>query len=206
MNSDGIPTFPKLDPASPAFWDARFDAAFTPWDQGGIPQALVNYVTQNPQVKKVLIPGCGTAHEFRFFARLGWDATAIDFSPVAVARARQMLGTLGTNVREEDFFGEPLSRQHFDVIYERAFLCALPRRLWPAWAERVSKLLLPGGRLIGFFFFDTGTKGPPFGIALAELDELLSPNFDLIEEVLPSDSISVFAGKERWQVWLRRTW
>jgi SAM-dependent methyltransferase len=204
MSSEITPIFPKQDPASPAFWDARFDAAFTPWDQGGVPQSLVEYVTQNPAAKKILVPGCGAAHEVRFFASLGWGVTAIDFSPVAVARAKQLLGELGTHVREEDFFGESLSRERFDAIYERAFLCALPRRLWAAWAARVAELTAPDGRLIGFFFFDSNEKGPPFGIAASELFTLLSPHFDLIEDRLPRDSISVFAGKERWQVWRRR--
>lgn len=198
------PTFPKHDPASPAFWDARFEASFTPWDQGGVPQSLVTYVTKHPQPKKVLIPGCGTAHEVRYFAGLGWNVTAIDFSPAAVARAKQSLGSLGSHVREEDFFGETLSREPFEAIYERAFLCALPRRLWPAWAARVAQLISADGRLFGFFFFDNNEKGPPLGIDPAELSALLSPHFELIEESLPTDSINVFAGKERWQVWQRR--
>lgn len=205
MSSALIPTFPKHDPASAAFWDARFDAAFTPWDQGGVPQSLVDYVTQNPAPRRVLIPGCGSGHEVRFFADLGWDVTAIDFSPAAVARAKQLLGELGSHVREEDFFGDALAQERFSTVYERAFLCALPRSLWPAWAARIALLIAPAGRLTGFFFFDTNEKGPPFGIARTELIELLAPHFDLIEERVPTDSISVFAGKEGWQVWQRHT-
>ncbi len=204
MGSAIIPTFPKHDPASPAFWDVRFDAAFTPWDQGGVPQSLVDYITQIPAPKKVLIPGCGSAHEVRFFAGLGWDVTAIDFSPAAVARAKQLLGELGSHVRKADFFGDALGKERFSTVYERAFLCALPKSLWPAWAARIALLIPPDGRLTGFFFFDNNEKGPPFGIARAELVELLSPHFDLIEESVPTDSIAVFAGKERWQVWQRR--
>lgn len=198
------PTFPKLDPASPTFWDARFDAAFTPWDQGGVPQSLVDYVAQNSPQRKVLIPGCGAAHEVRFFAGLGWDVTAIDFSPAAVARAKRLLGNLGHHVREEDFFGHALGQEQFDAIYERAFLCALPKALRTQWAARIAELLLPDGRLFGFFFFDTDEKGPPFGITRAALTDLLSPHFDLIEDAAPPDSIDVFAGKERWQIWKRR--
>lgn len=198
------PVFPKHDPASPEFWDVRFAAAYTPWDQAGVPQSLEHYVAQNPAPKKVLIPGCGSAHELRFFAGTDWDAIAIDFSPAAVALAKSLLGPLARFVREEDFFGESLGRERFDVIYERAFLCALPQRMRIAWAARVAELISPGGRLIGFFFFDGSEKGPPFGIANAALSDLLSPHFDLIEESIPTDSISVFAGKERWQVWQRR--
>jgi hypothetical protein len=63
----------------------------------------------------------------------------------------------------------------------------------------------PGGELAGFFFFDDNDRGPPFGISQTRLDELLQPFF-LLEanvDIPPVDSIAVFKGKERWQVWKR---
>ena len=203
-SSSATPTFPKHDPDTPAFWDVRFDAAFTPWDQGGVPQSLANYVAQHPTAKKTLIPGCGSANEVQFFVEQGWDVTAIDFSPAAVSKAKASLPKLATRIREQDFFGEALARERFEVIYERAFLCALPRRLCEQWATRVAQLLPAGGRLMGFFFFDDSEKGPPFGIDPAALSALLAPHFDLIEERVPTDSINIFVGKEKWQVWQRR--
>ncbi|MGV0951899.1 MAG: hypothetical protein ACOYB3_14615, partial [Azonexus sp.] len=47
-------------------------------------------------------------------------------------------------------------------------------------------------------------KGPPFGILPEQLDELLTPNFTRIEDAAVDDSIPVFSGRERWQVWRRR--
>lgn len=203
MSTHDIPVFPKHDPATPAFWDVRFDAAFTPWDQGGVPQSLVNYVSRHPLPKKTLIPGCGSAHEVSFFAAHGWDVTAIDFSAAAVLRAQEALGSLASRVHEEDFFGEALGRERYDAIYERAFLCALPKTIRVPWAARMAELIPCNGRLFGFFFFDASEKGPPFGISTSELSALLSPFFELVEESAPTDSINVFAGKERWQVWQR---
>lgn len=200
----GNPEFPRLDPATPAFWDVRFEAEFMPWDQGAVPQCLEDYVSRFPAPRRTLIPGCGSAHEARLFLQAGWPVAAIDFSPVAVARARKVLGQLGANVREADFFGSELARERFEIIYERAFLCALPVRLRMAWAERVSMLLPPGGRLIGFFYFDETVKGPPFGIDADSLTSMLAKDFELIEDQAPADSIPVFAGKEKWQVWQRR--
>ena len=203
-STTATPAFPRHDPATPAFWDVRFDASFTPWDQCGVPQSLANYVTQNPAPKRTLIPGCGSAHEVRFLAERGWDVTAVDFSPAAVAHAKRLLGAMADRVQEMDFFGEHLLHQRYEVIYERAFLCALPRQLWSAWAVRVAEIIPEAGQLIGFFFFDSNEKGPPFGISTAALSELLSPAFELIETSTPGDSISLFAGREKWQVWRRR--
>jgi thiopurine S-methyltransferase len=76
--------------------------------------------------------------------------------------------------------------------------------LWPSYAPRVAELLRPGGRLAGFFFFDDGERGPPFGLKAGELETLLGGRFDRIADSPVSDSIPIFAGKERWQLWIRR--
>jgi hypothetical protein len=198
------PEFAKHDPATPEFWNVRFDANFTPWDQRGVPQSLRDYLLTHPQPQKVLIPGCGAANEVKHFLDCNWAPTAIDFSPAAVAQARALLGPLASHVREDDFFGDAIRPGDFDVIYERAFLCALPRRLWADWATRVAELIPHSGRLIGFFFDDDNPKGPPFGLQRGELEQLLSPAFKLLEKKIPPDSIPVFAGKESWQVWTRK--
>ncbi len=92
----------------------------------------------------------------------------------------------------------------FDVLYERAFLCALPRRMWADWAKRSAELLRPGGLLVGFFFADDNERGPPFGLKPGELEALMAQDFDLLETRTPTDSIPVFKGKESWQVWRKR--
>lgn len=202
------PEFPRLDPASAAFWDVRFDEAFTPWDQGGVPADFATFVRNHKpdQPKRVLIPGCGAAREVQFLVEARWPVVAIDFSASAVKAARAWLGEHGTHVVEADFFSfDPApTLGTVEVIYERAFLCALPPRLREAWAARVAALLSPGGLLAGFFYFDPNPKGPPFGISTEELHQLLAPHFECVEERIPTDSIAVFAGKERWQVWRRR--
>jgi hypothetical protein len=198
-----MPEFASRDPNTPAFWDERFERGFTPWDRGGVPQALRDFAARQEKPLSTLIPGCGAAYELAFLLEQGWDATAIDFSPTAVAKAKAGLGQWAGGVVQADFFTY-LPHAPLDLVYERAFLCALPRAMWPRVAARWADLLPPGGRLAGFFFFDDAAKGPPFGIGRAELAVLLSPHFDCIEDAAVGDSIPVFAGKERWMVWQRR--
>jgi SAM-dependent methyltransferase len=195
--------FTSRDPNTPAFWDERFKLGFTPWDRGGVPQALGDFVGRTGRPLATLIPGCGAAYELAFLSQQGWDATAIDFSPAAVATAKAGLGQWAGNVVVADFFTYWPERP-LELIYERAFLCALPRDMWPRVAARWADLLAPGGLLAGFFFFDDAAKGPPFGIERAALEALLSPHFACVEDAAVSDSIAVFAGKERWMVWQRR--
>lgn len=197
-----MPEFDSRDPRTPAFWDERFEREFTPWDRGGVPEQVREFVAKS-QVRTVLIPGCGAAYELVYFSEAGWDATAIDFSPAAVERARAITGQWSERVVEADFFAyEPVSG--LDTIYERAFLCALPRAMWPQVARRWGELLPSGGLLAGFFFFDDAPKGPPFGISRDELGRLLGELFECVEDFDVADSIPVFAGKERWMVWRRK--
>ena len=195
--------FHERDPRSPAFWDERFDKQFTPWDRGGVPQALRDFVAAAPAPLVTLIPGCGSAYELAFLSEAGWDATAIDFSPAAVATGKAAVGRWADRVVEADFFTWQPERP-LQLIYEQAFLCAMPRERWADVAARWAALLPPGGLLAGFFFFDDAPKGPPFGIARAQLDALLAPYFDCVADLAVDDSIPVFRGKERWLQWRRR--
>ena len=55
-----------------------------PWDFGGVPPDLRTWLATPRGPMRVLIPGCGSAHELRYFAELGHAVTAIDFSDVAL--------------------------------------------------------------------------------------------------------------------------
>jgi SAM-dependent methyltransferase len=198
------PTFPKRDPADPEFWELRYGARFLPWDAGKVPAQLLAFVGASPP-RRVLVPGCGSAWDVRSFAEHGWNVVGIDFSPAAVEEARRLLGPHARHVREADFFA-PIPEAPFEVVYERAFLCALPRRMWGDWARRMAELIQPGGVVAGFFYFDAGERGPPFPLhGEDELDGLMRGSFERIEDAPVDDSIPVFRGKERWQVWRRHS-
>ncbi len=194
---------PKLDPAGPEFWDVRFRERFTPWDAGGVPAAVREFLAREPAGRRVLIPGCGSAYEARAFAEAGHAVVAIDFSAAAIDAARRVLGERDRMLVRGDFFAFDFGVP-FDLVYERAFLCALPRAHWPRWAARVAEVLQPGGRLAGFFFWSDAPSGPPFGLRGGELESLLAPAFERVEDAPVADSIPVFAGRERWQIWRRR--
>lgn len=199
------PRFPKHDPAGADFWEVRYRERFTPWDAGQVPLRLREFARSNPPAGRALVPGCGSGYEVRFLGEAGWDVEGIDFSPAALEAAYPVLGPWKDRVRQADFFGAEVAGP-YAFIYERAFLCALPRRLWRDWAARVAQLIPAGGRLAGFFYFEPGVeRGPPFPLhSEAELSELLGADFERVEDADVPDSIAVFAGKERWQAWRRR--
>ena len=196
------PQFPRRDPADAEFWDLRYDARFAPWDAGRVPAQLRAFVDRAGAPRRVLIPGCGSAYEVGYLAGKGWDVRGIDFSQAAVRAAAAILGPHAARVRQADFFA-PIEGAPFEMVYERAFLCALPRRLWPAWGRRVAGLVAPGGLLAGYFYFDAGERGPPFPLHSGDELAQLLVGFARIEDAPVDDSIPVFQGKERWQVWQR---
>lgn len=195
-------------PTQREFWEKRYQANRTPWDANGTPAALQRYLAEHPgRGERVLIPGSGSGHEIGAFAQAGYAVTAIDLSGAAVAKARgRLIPGMVADVVEGDFFTFDFGREPFEVIYERTFLCALPLSLWPKIAARLTQLLNPVGRLIGFYFFGPKAEGPPFGCAPGEPDALFGDTFTrLVDVPVPaSESLPLFAGAERWQERQRR--
>jgi SAM-dependent methyltransferase len=192
------------DSSTPGFWEQRFLDGRTPWDAGGVPRELLAYLAQPQASGRVLIPGCGAAYEVVAFHQAGHKVVAIDFSQAALTAARATLGSLyGEVACLGDFFHHEFEPQSFHLIYERAFLCSLPRRLWLRYVARVAELLKPGGLLIGFFYFDNKEEGPPFGLRKGGLGMLLNDHFTVEIDEPASNSAPIFAGRERWMCWRR---
>ena len=192
------------DSSLPQFWDTRYRDHVTPWDAHRVPADLSAFAATLPAATRVLVPGCGSARELRCLAETGAEVLAIDFSIGAVELAKRNAGPFADRIRLGDFFQFDPGPERFDVVYERAFLCALPRKLWPRYAARMAELLGPSKRLSGFFFYHDDPRGPPFGTSPEELHALLDSAFDLVEDRPAAESLAVFQDGERWQVWRRR--
>ena len=200
-------------PELPDFWDHRFRQGVTPWDAGRVPQQFAEFSQRHRQSlaglrhgtrPRALVPGCGSAYEAGHLDQMAWETHALDFSSAAIDVARATLPEFGGELHCADFFTFAANNR-YDLIYERAFLCALPRQRWPDYAPRMAGLLNPGGLLAGYFFIDEAAlKGPPFGISAALLENFCAPWFDLLEDLASTDGLGPFANKERWMVWRRR--
>ena len=153
------------------FWDQRFAAGETPWDRG----------TANPQLGtwladatlkpcRILVPGCGSGYEVAVLTKAGFDVTALDYSPEAVARTRKLLEAenLKTALVEADALSWQPGRP-FDAIYEQTCLCALYPDHWRAYADQVHRWLAPHGKLFALFVqmarpgaAQGAIQGPPY--------------------------------------------
>ncbi|WP_426417125.1 methyltransferase domain-containing protein [Aestuariirhabdus sp. LZHN29] len=192
------------DASRSEFWDVRIEEGVMPWDAGGVPRQLACWIDNVSSIGKVVIPGCGSGYEAVAFASAGAKVTAIDFSASALAVARENIGDAPVELRQEDVFTSSVAEVEADLVYERAFLAAIPERLRETYSRWVANQVRPGGLLLGYFLLGEGRGGPPFPILGEQLDQLLSPSFECIDRQPVTDSLEVFQGQECWQVWRRK--
>ena len=192
------------DSNQPDFWTVRYAAGKTPWDFGGVPLALKSFLERTSVPGRILIPGCGSGYEVQAFHAAGYDVSAIDFSPAAVAQAKRVLGELAERVVLGDFFTYNFGERRFHLVYERTFLCSMTPSRWPEYVNRVAELLSPGGRLIGVFLYgQRSSSGPPFSLTDTDAQQLFKKHFKLVRSEVMTDSLPLFRDMERWQEWLK---
>src|ERR1700729_1500661 len=72
-------------------WEGRYQSGDMPWEKGEASPGLVDFVAAHPELPRgsVAVPGCGTGHDARVWARAGFDVTGFDLAPSAVRLARE---------------------------------------------------------------------------------------------------------------------
>jgi SAM-dependent methyltransferase len=153
------------------FWREKFQTSDTPWDRGEVQPQLVRWIDEDAlKPCRILVPGCGSGHEVAHLAARGFEVTAIDYAPEAVALTRTRLTGAGLNaaVAEADAM-EWMPSTPFDAVYEQTCLCALHPDLWTRYAAQVSNWINPGGSLFALFMqalrpgaADGIVEGPPY--------------------------------------------
>jgi hypothetical protein len=189
-----------VDSREPGFWDRRYREGNTPWQPDSSPPEALELGPPPAPGARMLVPGCGWTSETLLFAAAGWTVLAVDFSSEAVALARRHLAGSAVEVREADVF--ELDEPPFDLVYERAFLCALHPDTRATYSRRLPGLVRPGGTLTGYFEIGERRGGPPYEITRDDLHALLEPAFEL-ETDRPSIAPMPAFENERWMVWRR---
>ncbi|MGB0431897.1 MAG: methyltransferase domain-containing protein, partial [Bacteroidia bacterium] len=164
------------------YWSFRYQTDQIGWDLGVISTPLKQYIDQlENKSQSILIPGCGNAYEAEYLLNNGFkNVTLVDISNVLIEQLKERFypdfeGRL--NLIHGDFF--EISGQ-YDLIIEQTFFCALDPQLRNEYADKMNKLLVPNGKLVGVMFNRQFEKqGPPFGGTKDEYIEYFDHHFKL---------------------------
>ncbi|MBK7696372.1 MAG: methyltransferase domain-containing protein [Saprospiraceae bacterium] len=162
------------------FWESRWEQKLTGWDIGHDSPPLINYMLQVPDKSvKILIPGCGNAHETEILLNLGFkDIHLMDIAKIPADQLRKKFANHPeVTVHWEDFFKHEGA---YEIILEQTFFCAINPELRKKYVEKCHKLLNQGGKLVGLLFnkvFDD--PGPPFGGSEKEYRAIFKELFNI---------------------------
>ncbi len=125
-------------------WDERYAAEDRVW--GGEPNRFVVQYLSDLEPGSAIDLGAGEGRNAVWLAARGWDVTAVDFSPVGLAKARAMAAEAGValaTVAEDVLAFEP--SMHTDLVL-LSYL-QIPDAAQTALLGRVALWLRPGGRV-----------------------------------------------------------
>jgi cyclopropane fatty-acyl-phospholipid synthase-like methyltransferase len=169
-------------------WEARYQTGDMPWEKGDPSPGLVDFLAANRNLtgKTVCVPGCGTGHDVREWAKAGFEVHGYDLAPSAIrlsiertrAAGLQAEFKLGDFLRDEPPF-------LFDWIFEHTLFCAINPSERDLYVRAVLRWLKPGGGYLAVNYLIPDTDGPPFGTTRAELIERFSPHFSLLTKWAP---------------------
>lgn len=183
------------------YWENRYQNQDTGWDLGNISTPLKAYFDQiTNKNQSILIPGCGRAYEAEYLFKLGFtNIFPSDISETAKADfLKRVPGFPRENWISQDFFE---INQHFDLIIEQTFFCALDPKLRDQYAKKMYELLNPGGKLVGLLFTAVpNPEGPPFGGNLDEYLLLFGKYFENISLTNCYNSIPPRQGRELFMI------
>ena len=145
------------------YWEERYAKDETGWDIGRVSAPLKEYIDQlTDKEMKILIPGCGNAHEAQYLHEQGFgNVFVIDLAQKAL---ESLLDRTPDFPLQQLMLGDYFTHEgQYDLILEQTFFSSLEPRLRTAYAKKAHDLLVPYGKLSGVLFDFELDSGPPYG-------------------------------------------
>lgn len=184
-------------PTTSGGFDAAYRAPLTPWGDLRTPREVKELAAAH-QGEKVLELGCGLGRYSQYMAEHGLVATGVDFSPVAIERARSRISRRNLRV---DFLVADVTRLDvpgapFDVVFDVGCFHCLNADAQRDYVSGVSRILKPGATLLLW-----AMKTSPSRLSMSPdvLKPTFSPHFQLVRA---AESRRRFAAS--WWMWFRR--
>jgi len=159
-------------------FERRYLIGRTPWDTGITPPEVMAFLQGRPAGRALDI-GCGTGTNAMTLAHMGWAVTAIDFSQLALHRARRKARAAGLSI---DFRRVDASRLDgvagpFDFALDIGCFHSLSPEGRAGYASRLSDLLALRAAFILFSFLaEPGDESWP---SRTEIENAFQASFHL---------------------------
>jgi cyclopropane fatty-acyl-phospholipid synthase-like methyltransferase len=169
-------------------WEARYQSGDMPWEKGAPSPGLVDFLAAHLELPrgKVCVPGCGTGHDVRAWAKAGFQVHGYDLAPSAIRLSHERTSAAGLTAefQRADFLrDEPPFL--FDWIFEHTLFCAIDPGERELYVAATLRWLKPGGQYLAVNYLIPDQDGPPFGTTREELLARFAPRFDLLGEWTP---------------------
>ena len=188
------------------YWEQRYQTGDMPWEKGEPSPGLVDFLAAHPDLPRgtVCVPGCGTGHDARAWAKAGFATSGFDLAPSAIRLAREKTFTAGLAATFElaNFLSDA-PPQKFDWLWEHTLFCAIEPVERDEYVRAVLRWLKPAGQFLAVNYLDCGPDGPPFPTTREEQLARFSPHFELMTDWVPR-SYPNRQGRERMFWWQRK--
>lgn len=175
---------PRTKRAGLPDWELLYREGTPPWETG-LPAAELVRVLQEGLLPRgsLLELGCGTGADAVYFARKGFEVTALDASPTAVDRARTRADLASVAIRFvlEDVFRFAKNSGAFDVIYDAGFYHFIRQTDLDRFLDLLWRVTRPGSYYLTLAgAVDATAEGGPPQVSEEEIRSELGRLFEFV--------------------------
>jgi SAM-dependent methyltransferase len=169
------------------------DLAQIPWVHLEPNLGLVAWLNQARLIARgrALVVGCGLGDDAAEVARRGYDVTAFDSSPTAIAWCHKRFPDSSASFHVMDLFRLPAEwSRHFGLLVEIKTIQSIPLQHRADAIAAIAATVAPGGTVFVQCFLrddDEPTEGPPWPVSRKDLDGfaasgLTELSFDVVDQ------------------------
>jgi len=144
-----------------------------PWDSGLTPPELLAFLKSHPPGRAIDL-GCGTGTNVITLARLGWQATGVDFIPRAIDQAckKAKLAGVSADLRVGDVTRLDGIDGPFDFVLDLGCFHGLTEKEKGDYLRQIDRIMAPGGAWFLYAFLRPGANVSPPGLSPVDLERL----------------------------------
>ena len=173
------------------YTEAKGDTAKIPWAKLTPHPYLQDWLKNHQPFaseQKALVIGCGLGDDAEALAHLGFEVTAFDISPTAIAWCQERFPDSTVNYVVADLLAIPSQwHQAFDFVFECRNIQALPLNVRSGVISSVTSFIAPGGILLVITRVrDTEVEpsGPPWPLSDSELAQFENVGLQQVEKLV----------------------